>query len=87
MGIIGPRPPVPNYPYTYEEYSKEQRLRFTILPGITGYAQVKGRVSISWDERIELDIEYVNKRNWRLDLWILVQTVYTVIARKNIYTN
>ena len=85
MSLIGPRPPVPHYPHVYDEYPEWQKLRFTVLPGITGYAQVKGRVSISWDERIELDVEYIKNRSWRLDLWILFQTFYAVVARKNIY--
>lgn len=86
MSIIGPRPPVPYYPHVYEDYTETQKVRFSILPGITGYAQVLGRVSISWDERIELDLEYIEKRNWRLDLWIIYRTIFAVVARKDIYS-
>jgi undecaprenyl phosphate N,N'-diacetylbacillosamine 1-phosphate transferase len=85
MSIIGPRPPIPTYPHLYKDYPAHKKQRFSVLPGITGYAQVKGRVSISWDERIELDLEYIRRRTWRLDLWILLQTVFAVTARKNIY--
>ena len=85
MSLIGPRPPIPQYPCRFEEYSTHQRLRFSVLPGITGYAQVKGRTSISWDERIELDVEYVKRRNWALDAWIMCETVLVVLTKRNIY--
>lgn len=83
MGLVGPRPPVPYYPYKYEDYPEEQKLRFTVLPGITGYAQVKGRNKINWDQRIELDTQYVENQSIFLDLRIIANTVCNVIFKKD----
>jgi len=85
MSFIGPRPPVPYHPRKYEDYSPEQKLRFTMLPGITGYAQVMGRNSLSWDERIKLDVEYVKNYSLWLDIKILLMTFGAVALSKNIY--
>ncbi|WP_097668057.1 sugar transferase [Anaerosalibacter massiliensis] len=86
MSIIGPRPPVPYYPYKYNEYSEEQKLRFTVLPGITGYAQINGRNTLSWDERIEYDVEYVKKFSLLLDIKIAFKTIGYVFNKKAIYS-
>lgn len=86
MSLIGPRPPVPYYPYKYNEYSNRQIKRFKVLPGITGLAQINGRNSISWDEKIEYDIEYYNNYNLILDLKIFILTIYKVIKKEDIYT-
>src|SRR5690625_2233972 len=67
MSIVGPRPPVPYHPYKFNEYSEYQLQRFKVRPGITGYAQIKGRNSLTWDERIEHDVEYVNRQSIFLD--------------------
>lgn len=83
MSLVGPRPPVPYHPYKYEDYSEEQKLRFTVLPGITGYAQVKGRNRINWDQRIQLDIQYVENQSLLLDLRIIANTVCNVIFKKD----
>ncbi|HHV25846.1 MAG TPA: sugar transferase [Tissierellia bacterium] len=85
MSIIGPRPPVPYYPHKYEDYSEEQKLRFTVLPGITGYAQINGRNEIEWDERIKYDVYYV--RNWSLglDFKIFFRTIKIVLCKEGIY--
>ncbi|BFV60402.1 sugar transferase [Kitasatospora sp. CMC57] len=71
MGVIGPRPTLPEQ---VVHYSPRQRGRLAIRPGLTGWAQVKGRNSISWPERIELDLWYIANRTARLDLRILVMT-------------
>lgn len=84
MSLIGPRPPVVYHPYRFEEYPENVRKRFEVRPGITGYAQVVGRNSISWDERLQLDAWYVENRNWRLDLWILWRTVFEARNREKI---
>jgi len=76
MSIIGPRPTLPEQ---VAHYSPRQRRRLSIRPGLTGYAQVKGRNSITWPERIELDIHYLEHRSLRLDLWIVAQTVLRLL--------
>lgn len=83
MSLVGPRPPVPCHPYRYEDYSDEQKLRFTVLPGITGYAQVKGRNKIDWDQRIQLDVQYVENQSLLLDLKIIANTVCNVLFKKD----
>ncbi|MGW4651653.1 sugar transferase [Kitasatospora sp. NPDC004289] len=71
MGVIGPRPTLPEQ---VVHYSERQRGRLAVRPGLTGWAQVKGRNSITWPERIELDLEYIARRSLGLDLRILVMT-------------
>jgi len=71
MSLIGPRPTLR---YQVERYSERQRRRLEVLPGITGWAQIHGRASLSWDERIELDVWYVEHRKPRTDLLILLRT-------------
>lgn len=85
MSFIGPRPPVPYYPRAYEEYNAEQRKRFLLKPGISGYAQVMVRNSAPWDERINYDITYVERISIIMDLKIVLMTILTVMRRKNIY--
>lgn len=87
MSIIGPRPPVPYYPRRYEEYSNEQKKRFTVRPGISGYAQVMLRNSGTWDERIELDLKYVDKMSIGFEFYIFFMSIWVVIKRKNIYAS
>ena len=71
MSLVGPRPTLR---YQVERYSERQRRRLEVKPGITGWAQVKGRASLPWDERIELDVWYVEHRSALLDLRILGRT-------------
>jgi lipopolysaccharide/colanic/teichoic acid biosynthesis glycosyltransferase len=71
MSLIGPRPTLA---YQVEQYTPHQRRRLDVRPGITGWAQVQGRASLPWDERIELDVWYVDHRSPRLDLKILART-------------
>lgn len=85
MSLIGPRPPVPYHPRQYYEYSSEQKKRFTVKPGISGYAQVVLRNSGTWDERIELDLYYVERMSFSFDLYIFIMSIWVVIRRKNIY--
>jgi len=87
MSLVGPRPPVPYHPRKYKEYSKEQAKRFTVRPGITGYAQVIGRNALVWDERILLDIDYVERQGFILDMKILFLTVISVVKRDNIHSD
>ena len=71
MSLIGPRPTLR---YQVEKYSERQRRRLDVKPGITGWAQVNGRASLPWDERIELDVWYVEHRSAWLDLKIVART-------------
>ena len=84
MSIMGPRPPVPYHPREYKNYSEHQVQRFKVKPGITGYAQVKGRNLLTWDERIEYDIEYVNKQTILLDIKIIMLTIIKVFKKEDI---
>ena len=75
MSIIGPRPPVTYHPYDgYENYPERAKKRFEMRPGITGLAQVEKRNSASWDERIEIDVRYVEQFSLLLDLKIFFRT-------------
>lgn len=76
MSLIGPRPTLPEQ---VVHYSDRQRLRLTVLPGLTGWAQVRGRNSLSWPERIELDIWYIAHRSPLLDLKILGLTLLRLV--------
>jgi lipopolysaccharide/colanic/teichoic acid biosynthesis glycosyltransferase len=71
MSLIGPRPTLA---YQVEQYTPHQRRRLDVRPGITGWAQVQGRASLPWEERIELDVWYVDHRSPRLDAKILART-------------
>jgi lipopolysaccharide/colanic/teichoic acid biosynthesis glycosyltransferase len=71
MSVIGPRPTLR---YQVEQYDEHQRRRLDIRPGLTGWAQVQGRASLPWAERIELDVWYVEHRSPKLDLEILLRT-------------
>lgn len=74
MSFVGPRPPVPYHPHRYEDYSPEQRRRFSVRPGITGYAQVLGRNRLEWSERIAYDLEYLDSWSLLLDAQIVLRT-------------
>lgn len=78
MAIVGPRPLMVEYlPY----YTEEEKIRHTVRPGITGLAQVRGRNSISWEEKFSFDIQYVNKMSLMFDLKIIMETVSKVIKK------
>jgi lipopolysaccharide/colanic/teichoic acid biosynthesis glycosyltransferase len=82
MAIVGPRPTVP---VQVDRYTERQRGRLAVKPGITGWAQVNGRTELPWDERIELDLWYIEHRSWRLDLRILWLTVRMVFGGHGLY--
>ncbi len=82
MSVIGPRPTLPAQ---VDQYSPRQRRRLEIKPGITGWAQVNGRASLPWDERIELDLFYIDHRSLSLDLKILWRTVAIVLGGSGLY--
>jgi lipopolysaccharide/colanic/teichoic acid biosynthesis glycosyltransferase len=77
MAVVGPRPTIPAQ---VDDYTPRQRRRHEVLPGITGWAQVQGRAGIPWDERIELDVWYVEHRTATLDARILAKTIWLVIS-------
>lgn len=81
MSLVGPRPLLMEY---LPLYTAEQARRHEVNPGITGWAQVNGRNSISWEEKFELDIWYVNHQNCLLDLKILFMTLLKVLRRDGI---
>lgn len=81
MSLVGPRPLLMQY---LSRYSARQRRRLEVRPGITGWAQVNGRNALSWDERFELDVWYVDNRSFRLDLKILVMTLLQVVRSQGI---
>ena len=81
MSIVGPRP---SLPYQVDNYTDEQKRRLEMRPGITGLAQVNGRNNLTWTEKIEYDITYVDNFNFWLDICILFKTVATVFKREGI---
>lgn len=81
MSLVGPRPLLPEY---LPLYSPQQARRHEVLPGITGWAQVNGRNAISWEQKFELDVWYVDNRSFWLDLQILWKTVAKVLKRDGI---
>ena len=81
MSIVGPRPLLVKY---IPLYSPEQRRRHTVRPGLTGYAQVNGRNSITWEEKFKLDVEYVDNITLIGDIKILFGTVFSVLKREGI---
>lgn len=81
MSLVGPRPLLPQY---LSRYSARQRRRHEVRPGITGWAQVNGRNLLSWEDKLDLDVWYVDHQSVWLDLRILWMTVVQVLGRKGI---
>lgn len=82
MAIVGPRPTLPAQ---VAQYTERERGRLAIRPGITGWAQVNGRASLPWAQRIELDLWYIEHRSWRLDLRILWRSARMVLGGDGLY--
>jgi lipopolysaccharide/colanic/teichoic acid biosynthesis glycosyltransferase len=82
MSLIGPRPTLPEQ---VAQYTPRQRGRLAVKPGLTGWAQVNGRASLPWSERIELDLYYVEHRSLALDLKILARTPALVVRGSGLY--
>jgi lipopolysaccharide/colanic/teichoic acid biosynthesis glycosyltransferase len=82
MSIVGPRPTLKGQ---VDQYTERQRGRLAVKPGITGWAQINGRASLPWPERIELDLWYVEHRSLALDLRILARTAVQVLRGHGIY--
>jgi lipopolysaccharide/colanic/teichoic acid biosynthesis glycosyltransferase len=83
MAIVGPRPTVQEQ---VDRYTDRQRRRLEVKPGITGWAQINGRTSLLWPERIELDVWYVENRSFRLDLRILLKTARMLATGHGLYS-
>jgi lipopolysaccharide/colanic/teichoic acid biosynthesis glycosyltransferase len=84
MAIVGPRPTVQEQ---VDRYTERQRRRLEVKPGITGWAQVNGRTSLPWPERIELDVWYVEHRSLALDLRILAKTARLLATGHGLYSD
>jgi lipopolysaccharide/colanic/teichoic acid biosynthesis glycosyltransferase len=84
MAIVGPRPTIQ---VQVDDYTDRQRRRLEVKPGITGWAQVNGRASLPWPERIELDVWYVEHRSLLLDLRILLRTARMLLTGRGIYSD
>jgi len=82
MSIVGPRPTIP---VQVQQYTERERGRLAVKPGITGWAQIHGRASLPWAERIELDLWYVEHRSLALDARILARTVAMVLTGHGLY--
>lgn len=81
MSIIGPRPLLVSYlPY----YTKEEKIRHTVRPGLTGLAQVSGRNYLNWDKRLGKDVEYVKNLSFKMDLKIIYMTIKVIFVRENV---
>jgi lipopolysaccharide/colanic/teichoic acid biosynthesis glycosyltransferase len=83
MAIVGPRPTVQEQ---VDRYTDRQRRRLEVKPGITGWAQINGRTSLPWPDRIELDVWYVEHRSMRLDLRILARTARMLATGHGLYS-
>ncbi|MFT5465697.1 MAG: sugar transferase EpsL [Verrucomicrobiales bacterium] len=81
MSLVGPRPLLVDY---LDHYSEQHARRHEVRPGFTGWAQVKGRNSLGWSERFDLDVWYVENQSFWLDLKILFMTVKTVLSKKGV---
>ena len=80
MSFIGPRPPLTYHPWKWEEYTDEQKRMFEVRPGLTGWAQVHGRKNLEWNERIRLNVWYVDNVSFWLDVKILFLTIGKVFS-------
>ncbi|HVF79734.1 MAG TPA: sugar transferase [Solirubrobacteraceae bacterium] len=82
MALVGPRPTLPSQ---VAQYTERERGRLAVRPGITGWAQVNGRTTLPWAQRIELDLWYIEHRSWRLDLTILWRSARLVVQGEGLY--
>lgn len=83
MSFIGPRPPLTYHPWPLDQYTAEQKRMFEVRPGITGWAQVHGRKNVEWNERIKLNVWYIDHMTLWLDLKILFLTIGKVVTNAN----
>lgn len=83
MSLVGPRPLRLEY---LDHYSPRQARRHEVRPGITGVAQISGRNTLAWSDRLELDVWYVDNRSLRLDLLVLLQTLWITLRREGVHS-
>lgn len=81
MALIGPRPLLPEY---LSYYTERERLRHTVRPGISGWAQVNGRNNVTWDQKLELDVYYVEHLSFWMDVRVLLSTIKNVLGAKDV---
>lgn len=82
MSLVGPRPPLPN---EVNQYSKHEKQRLKVTPGLTCYWQVSGRSNIGFNEWVELDLKYINERSFWVDIKLIFRTVFVLFGSKNAY--
>lgn len=82
MAFVGPRPTMTSQTDNYNEYQKQ---RLLIKPGVTGLAQISGRNALTWNEKIDIDIEYISRKSIRYDLYIIYRTAFKVFKPEGIY--
>lgn len=80
MSFIGPRPALTYHPWSYQQYTEEQKKMFNVRPGVTGWAQVNGRKEVEWPKRIEMNVWYVENESFLLDLKIFFKTIIKVLT-------
>lgn len=83
MSLIGPRPPLTYHPWPIENYTTAQLRMFEVRPGLTGWAQINGRREVEWNERIRMNVWYVDHVSLWLDTKIFFVTIFKVFANKN----
>lgn len=83
MSLIGPRPALTYHPWSLDQYTEHQRRMFDVRPGVTGWAQVNGRKEVPWPERIELNVEYVERMSFWFDVKIFFMTIFKVATNAN----
>lgn len=83
MALIGPRPALTYHPWPFDQYTEHQKRMFDVRPGVTGWAQVNGRKEVPWPQRIELNIEYVERMSFAFDLKIFFMTIFKVLVNAN----
>lgn len=83
MSFIGPRPPLTYHPWSYSEYTEEQKEMFSVRPGITGLAQINGRKNVEWNKRIEINLYYIHNMSFLTDVKIALKTVFKVVKNSD----
>lgn len=83
MTLIGPRPTLTYHPFPYEKYTNKQKIRFSVRPGVTGWAQINGRKDVLWERRFEYDVEYVDSLSFIFDCRIFLKTIIKVVTMQD----